>query len=675
MIFLRSIKIKTALICYIFIFLVLFQNSSSANCSYYVTPELPYSPGFIQSRILFSGFDHGIMNDLLTPSDLTGLSLLQQKVYYYFDQEHTEKTFFVDHSYEIASLDFDTTLLAFLNSSSIPDTRTDNDGTSDRYRRLNPREFNYTGRFIPAESTINWLSDNYEDYFGPPPIPGYTLMILNMTKLDDVNYPYHWYNNTYIDPDSNASLSRSYMTGYGSNERLFFLDLSSDSYYLQDARENSTIQEMSFLYDFTTQYGLKRLAEYLSEWIYQIERNLWAQNFTYLPKTPLGDLSTGLQIYHEILVFCNITGFEIQDLNWIVNKTNILEELRSILPWIKMEMSIKLVNLQNENYSKLNSLIHQSLVPWGDYVSQANSKFGIDLIPVYEELYQNNPNYMKPRYRSFYTTHFKTFAFLFDDALFGIPNKAQLEPGILGIALRDSTDSPLTIIGEDFKYIYGNNRSNPKPTHGLSQVIIHETGHQLGLMHPFHYGVVGGFINDVMSYYSHSSQFSIFSKDNIQRGQIDILLKKSRLIINQAAENARDKVYDKAFQNFLFTVNNSYFMILEKYNEMNYSKAYSLAFSLYNSIRDFDPELVDILNIRSYTDMIPTFYVIMLSFFVLLIYYRSKYQTLKVREDKGEFLTSAMVDRLDEVSRERIIESKKALSEKISEKLTGKKKE
>ena len=97
---------------------------------------------------------------------------------------------------------------------------------------------------------------------------------------------------------------------------------------------------------------------------------------------------------------------------------------------------------------------------------------------------------MRSEYRSFYTEHFKTFAFIFDDALFGIPNKAQLEPCILGIALRDPTDAPLTIIGEDFNYIYGNNRSSPKPTHGLSQVIIHEIGHQFGLTHPFQYGVV-----------------------------------------------------------------------------------------------------------------------------------------------------------------------------------------
>jgi hypothetical protein len=615
------------------------------------------------------------MNDLLTPSDSIGFSLLQQKVYSYFDQEHTEKSFFVDHSYDVASLNFDTALLAFLNSSSIPDTRTDNDGTSNRYRRLNPREFNYTGRFIPAQTTVNWLWDNYEEYFGPPPIPGYTVMIFNMTELDDENYPTHWYNTTYIDPDSKASLPRSYMTGYGSNERLFFLDLSSDSYYLQDAKENSTIQEMSIIYDFTAQYGLRRLAEYLSEWIYQIERNLWIQNFIYLPKTPLGEFSTGLQFYHEVLVFCNMTGFETQDLNWTVNKTYILKELRSGLPWVNMEMDVNFLNLQDENYSILNSIIHQSLVPWGDYVNQANSKYGIDLIPLYEELFQNNPNYMSSGYRSFYTEHFKTFVFIFDDALFGIPNKAQLEPGILGIALRDSTDSPLTIIGEDFNYIFGNNRSNPKPTHGLSQVIIHETGHQIGLMHPFQYGVVGGFVNDVLSYYSHSSQFSIFSRDNMQRGQIDILLKKSRMIINQAAENAKDKVYDKSFQNFLLTVNKSYFEVLEKYDEMDYSAAHSLALALYNSVRNFDQELVDILNIRPYTEMTPIFYTIMLSFFVLLIYYRSKYLTLKIRDDKKQFMTSTMVERLDKVSRERIIESKKKASEKISEKLAKEKNE
>ncbi|MHA1227599.1 MAG: hypothetical protein ACTSPV_12705, partial [Candidatus Hodarchaeales archaeon] len=573
-------KITTRIITltlFVLILLPVYQNidSVSAN-SFYDTPNFPISSNLI-SRVIFTGFDITIMSNILTPFEEGIPSLLELNVYSYFSQDYTDKTFFVNHSFELASSSFDNSLFNYLNNTAILDILNHSDGTSDK------------GRYINASATISWLSSNYEAYFGEKPIPGYTLIIANMSSLDDAEYQQHWYNETYIDPDSKVPIRRSYMTGYGSRDRLYYLDLSADSYYLQDQGDNSTIQDFSQLYDYYSSYGLKRFAEYLSEWIYEIERNLWVQDFVYAPLTPVGDLNTGTQFYFDILVLTNVTGYSVEELEWTVNETYILQAFKEVYPWMSIDINVNFVSL--DSIPKLHSIIQSSLVPWGLFNNESSRKYGVDLIPLYNELYKNTAAFLESSYYQFYTVHFKTFAFIFDDALFGIPNKAQLEPGLLGIALRDSHGSPLTIISHDFPYTYGDNRSDPQPYHGLSQTIIHELGHQIGLMHPFQFGTVGNFVDDVMAYYPYSSQFSIFSIDNIRRGQIDIILKAIRATINQAAEAAVDKVYDKNLQSFFNSVNSSYYEILSKYNQMDYSAAYSLAKKLRMTILSFDPSL------------------------------------------------------------------------------------
>ncbi|MHA1972075.1 MAG: hypothetical protein ACTSW1_03710 [Candidatus Hodarchaeales archaeon] len=626
-------------------------DTVSAN-SFYDTPNLVQSADLL-SRIIFTGFDNTIMNSILTPLGKGAPSLLESNIYSYFSQDYTDKTFFINHSFELASSSFDNSFFNYLNDIAISDILNNTDGTSDK------------GRYINASATITWLSSNYNTFFGSKPIPGYTLIVANMSALDDGEYAQHWYNETYPDPDSKTPVRRSFMTGYGSRDRLYYLDLSADSYYLQNQGENSTLQDFSQLYNYYTFYGMKRFAEYLSEWIYEIERNLWVQDFVYAPLAPVGDLITGTQFYFDILVLTNISGYTPEQLEWTVNETYIVQAFKEVYPWISIDINLKFISL--ESVPKLDSIIQSSLVPWGTFNNDSSRKYGVDLIPIYEELYKNAASYLESRYYQFYTVHFKTFAFIFDDALFGIPNKAQLEPGLLGIALRDSHDSPLTIISHDFPYTYGDNRSDPKPYHGLSQTIIHELGHQIGLMHPFQFGTVGNFVDDVMAYYPHSSRFSIFSIDNIRRGQIDVILKAIRSTINQASIASADKVYNKNLQAFFNSINSSYYEILSSYAQMNYSTAYSLAKKLRLTMISFDPTLERIKARADYNDLNPIFFICMLFFFTTTIYYRGKNEILAQNQPKRDLMDSKMVDRLEKQAIKRFVSAKQAAADKIDE--------
>jgi len=480
-----------------------------------------------------------------------------------------------------------------------------------------------------------------------------------------MQYPYHWYNETYYDPDSGEPIKRNYMIGYGAQERFYYLDLSADSYVLQNNGENSTIQDMSTLYNFLTEYGQERFAEYLSDWIYEIERNLWVQDFVYSPLTPMGDLQTRLQFAMEILVLNNITGISTDDLNWTVNTTIIYEVFKDILPRMNIEVSVRFVNLSD--IPDLYNTIHSSLVHWGAFDKQSRWEHAVDLVPIYNQLYSNAFRYMEQDHRAFYTTHFQTFAFLFDNATFSIPEKARMEPGILGIALRDSSDRPMNIISHDFGITYGNNRSDPQPTQGLTQTIIHETGHQIALMHPFQHGIVGNFLDDPMTYYSHSTEFSIFSKDNIRRGQIDILLQAGVAKMIQAERAIVTKTYSPQLDSYLQSANTSFFNTLEKYNEMKYGEAYSLALVFYNHLISFDGNLESYPDIPIFSDILPLLFIGMLVFLITTVYYHGKYLRILENIPKRHLLTQPMVNRLEKVSIDTFVASREKAREKIAE--------
>ncbi|MHA2245863.1 MAG: hypothetical protein ACXADY_12940 [Candidatus Hodarchaeales archaeon] len=639
---------------------ICFNSYSTVSGYNYDVPDLS-SNNTLFSRIIFTGFDHSLMDSLITPSGLYN-SYLDN---YPFSQNMIGKSFRIYHSFESASNLFDENFYSFLNSSAIPDTLTDNDGTSNRYRRINPREFNYTGRFIPANESINWLKDNYDTYFGNVPSPGYTLIIANMSRLDDESFPQHWYNQSYIDPDSKAILRKNYMIGYGSQNRMYYLDLSADSYYLHDAGENGTLQDMGRMYDFSTEYGLSKLSEYMSEWIYEIERNLWVQDPIYLPLIPIGDVSTGIQYSFDILVINNISNYIVENLSWAINEDYILDTLRELHPLMNMEINLYYVNLTD--LPELNSIIHQSLVPWGDFKSLVNTKYTVDLEPVYQHLSAHRNEYLpSPFTSSFYTVQFQTFAFIFDDARFGISEKAQIEPVLLGIALRNEKNSPLTMISQNLDYMYGN-RSNPQRTHGLSNTIIHETGRQLSLMHPFQYGEVGNFVDDVMAYYTESSKFSIFSKDNFLRAYTDRLLSYSQIKILQAVQGSRSKVYAPSIVNFFNVREQEYNEIVDAYNSMDYKEAYRQAFILYKSLINFDPEFSHIPDMREYTEIIPFLFTLTAVFAGLTVHYYTRYQVASKGKPKRELFTEEMKERIEEKYKERIIASHQEARKRLEE--------
>ena len=100
---------------------------------------------------------------------------------------------------------------------------------------------------------------------------------------------------------------------------------------------------------------------------------------------------------------------------------------------------------------------------------------------------------------------------------------------------------------------------------------------------------------------------------------------------------------------------------------MGYFSAHSLAVAFYNSIISFDSTLERYSNIPEFYDIIPIFFVGMLIFLLTTIYYKGKFTRLLENTPARRLLTKEMAERLEKVSIERFIASRRAAQEKVSQ--------
>jgi hypothetical protein len=128
------------------------------------------------------------------------------------------------------------------------------------------------------------------------------------------------------------------------------------------------------------------------------------------------------------------------------------------------------------------------------------------------------------RDRSEFTVPVFAFAFS-NDTLFTFTYKwliAQRElnvKALLGVALGDV--ALVSVSQREFAYGDYVTPSEPGKGDGFTEVIIHESGHMLGLPHPHNFGPVGDFILTAMGYYSYDYVFGQSDKDALRRAHVD----------------------------------------------------------------------------------------------------------------------------------------------------------
>lgn len=503
----------------------------------------------------------------------------------------TDTTYSIKYDLGFASSNFNQEFAAYLSSVAKTESRT-NVLWNESYFTINKSYFlsythypiNATNTYYSADQVETWLVDHSQDYGGSSS-NGYTLMIADLsrqlpsvtsaqfqtlgTKHPAILTP-HFYNKTFADHDLGIKLNRRYMTAWGGHERFFFIDLSAGP---GEGAEQLPLQLAAWTNKIErgTPYWPSWLTQYLSDYITGAVYNIFAPDFVY----PLNYAQT-----YQVKVFV-IDNRTIQqpEIKSTVDTTEIQSQLNSLLPFAKVNVDVNFYKLKDN--PGLFNVVNSARSP-----SQVGIFPIVDARPVYNWLSANGQSHISDFTqitRNSKTYDIPVFVFAFDgNYTFGFTYKeligkdADFDRTIWGVALYD-----LVLISHSATDLQRGNLVTPAQPglgFGFTNTIIHETGHMLGLMHPFATlsDPTENFVSSVMAYYPYEDSYSQFDKDALLRGYAD-------QYIRTAIQLLKTTNYDFLNAANINSANSKLSQAEDEYGKMNYLGAAQDAFSAYQS--------------------------------------------------------------------------------------------
>jgi hypothetical protein len=509
----------------------------------------------------------------------------------------TGTTYLMHYTYAFAPDSFTQEFTAYLNSVAKTERRI-NVLWNESYFKISSSYFlnythfpiNATNTYYPADQVESWLLGHAQD-FGGLETPGYTLMLADLsTKLPSVTgeqfqtvgrvHPAiltpHFYNKTYTDHDLGVSLNRRYMTSWGGHGRFYFVDLSAGP---GSAAEQLPIQLSSWVNKISpnTAYWPYWLTQYLSDYITGAVYNLFAPDLIY----PLNYAQT----YRlKIFVLDNRTD-STPPIQSTIDTNEIKTQVSSLLPFAKVQVDTQFLKLSDN--SELFKVVQSAVSP-----SLTGLTPVVDARPIYNWLSQSaqgNINQFTKVTRDSNTYDIPIFVFAFQGEYnFGftykelIAKEIDFDRTIWGVSLYD-----LVLISHSANDFHrgdfigtgaSNERAQQQPGRGFgfTNTIIHETGHMLGLVHPFEYDPTENFVSSVMAYYPYEDIYSQFDKDYLLRGYADMLIRGATLQLRSATFDLLNWSEMNAARNDLGSAEAAY-------SSMNYAEAAEASFSAYQN--------------------------------------------------------------------------------------------
>jgi len=429
-----------------------------------------------------------------------------------------------------------------------------------------------------ANRLEDWLYENQELYEGFPP-DGYTFFMANLTQLPSVTYdqigrPWlrkaptpHYYSVEYYDLDLEYRIrNREFMTAWGGHRRFWFLDLSAGPSFNtpSDAPLQAVLTALEI--DIRTSYGSSWLTQYLSDYIWESVWNLAVPQFTYVPA-----YSEKYRI--AITVFDNRTKEEkgqIQ-IRRTVRTDLIKNSYKDLVPYSDFEVTVTFQNCSDDQglSRELANAYKHSRDPALRYV---------DLRPLYKYLQTGLSHYVANVSRNEEEVTIPVFLFAFSKSYLGytykwdVSRRSAAEETFSGLAQEDMIVGALTHMNE---FDRGAIVTPPQPNKGIgfSQLVIHEVGHMLGLMHPHQYGDVHDFVASAMSYFSHDYNFSQFDKDALRRIHVDRIFMQASAKMAEVRSIAATKLTNLAALSKLAQAEELLALADKQYTSMDYVAA------------------------------------------------------------------------------------------------------
>ena len=455
----------------------------------------------------------------------------------------------------------------------------------DENPSLNYTNFRITtlNTFYSADEVERWLMDHADEYGGLPS-DGYTLIVADLSsktpsvtaeqykalmKKQMAEATPHYYNKTFTDPDLGLVRNRRWMTSWGGNQRLYYIDLSAGPSLVTTELPIQLATSINNI-DIHSTYGRNWLNQYVSAYVYGAVYNLFTPDFVY-------PINYAKDYRIKIVAIDNRTQQK-PPLEKTVNADLIKSELQKLLSFSKVEVETKFIQVTDN--PELERVIIDSTIPSTGIPSIEPTK-AVDATPVYEWLNEQGKGHIRDFFNVTRNTNeydIPVFVFAFDDNYqFAFTFKEQIfnrgegDRTIWGVSLYD-----MVLIGHstrDFNRgdVLINEPQQPGKGFGFSNTIIHEVGHMVGLNHPFIYDQTEDFVSSVMAYYPYENQFSKFDIDALQRGFADQLIIYASSTLSETASVLVNYMNINSAGNYLQDAEN-------KYSQMNYSDAINSAY-------------------------------------------------------------------------------------------------
>ncbi len=502
-------------------------------------------------RVIFIGINQSDINSTYLTSAIVSPSEKPESIL--AGSQGTGVLFKFNYQVNFANSTVTSNLSAFLNGIG-KRVDTSPGGSSQNVRNLyfensTTNISTVTNWFYDANQLGNW--SGWSQYFGPGPIPGYTLFLADvhnylpsltyseyqeyitkcqLSPLGQCQNPtrgtaiVHYYNRTITEPDLGRVERRPYMTGWGIGQRSYFIDLSAGpSFLTQELPIQVAAQDRGV--DLNSWYGKYWKTKYSADYLAGVIYNLFSPDQLY-------PVNYSARYNFHLFFFDARNSTEIArgpSLTKSVNLTRVSDELAKLVPYANVTLVPKFANITSNpdlaavvtnatttvhGLSKNDTIVDERLVyNWLSTNSEGHISRFINVSRTIDQI------------------DIPAFIFAFTGNYnFGVSSKGNvfLQPdlgSIYGEALGD-----LVLISHGQHDLTLGNYTDytglrqPGKGVGFTRTIIHELGHMLGLNHPFLYDEDEDFVDSVMGYWPNSLAFSQFDKDLILRGVNDELL-------------------------------------------------------------------------------------------------------------------------------------------------------